>query len=46
MSSLQYELLKPELSKFSREIDVKIQEIKADWIRIKRVNIMRGCLII
>lgn len=36
MSSLQYELLKPELSKFSREIDVKIQEIKADWIRIKK----------
>lgn len=36
MSASEYELLKPELSKFSREIDSKIQEIKSDWIRIKK----------
>lgn len=32
----EYELLKPELSKFSRKIDSIIQEIKAKWIRIKK----------
>lgn len=32
----EYEVLKPELSNFSSKIDAKIQEIKSNWIRIKK----------
>lgn len=38
----EYELLRPELSKFSRNIDAKIQEIKAEWIRIKQAQNREG----
>lgn len=42
MSPNEYELLCPELSKFSRHIDAKIQEIKAEWIRIKKEQNREG----
>lgn len=42
MPPSEYELLRPELSKFSRDIDAKIQEIKAEWIRIKKEQNKEG----
>lgn len=42
MSPEEYKLLRPVLSQFSREIDSKIQQIKADWIRIKKSGHKEG----
>ena len=42
MSPNEYELLRPKLSKFSRDIDAKIQKIKAEWIRIKKEQNREG----
>lgn len=36
MNADEYEALKTELSIFSSKIDSKIQEIKSDWIRIRK----------
>lgn len=42
LSNVDYTKLMEVLSKFSSEIDLKIQEIRDEWIRIRKVEYPRG----